>query len=105
MKKLLLILLILPLGLVAQEYNKLYIDTLQQSYVINDTLMGERYIINHTYGYDTVQLLEDIERLSFDFEQRTQQKADMIQNYNQELLDIYLKKQRLIRILDKIREQ
>ena len=105
MKKLLLILLILPLGLVAQEYNKLYIDTLQQSYVINDTLMGERYIINHTYGYDTVQLLEDIEQLNFDFEQRTQQKADMIENHNQELLDIYLKKQRLLRILNKIREQ
>jgi len=105
MKKLLIILLIFPLGLVAQEYKKLYVDTIQQSYVLNDTLMGEKYIITHTYGYDTVQLLEDIEQLNFYFTQRTQEKADMIENYNQELTEIYLNRQRLIRILNKIREQ
>ena len=105
MKKILLILLILPLGLFAQDYKVLYVDTIQQGYVISDTLMGEGYVIEHIYGYDTVQLLKDISDLELRFEQITQKKADRIVSYNRELLIAYREKKRLTRILNKIRTQ
>jgi hypothetical protein len=105
MKKLLLILLFIPLFVIGQrEYTKLYVDTTNQSYVINDSIRGEMYKIRHVYAYDTVLMIQDIERFTSDFEQRQAEKADMIKSYNQELTKIYRKRQRLIRILTKLRE-
>ena len=105
MKRLLIILFLLPLFTFGQkEYMKLYVDTTNQAYVINDSIRGEMYKIRHVYAYDTVAMIQDIERFTSDFEQRKAEKTDMIKSYNQELTKLYRKRQRLMRILTKLRE-
>ena len=88
----------------AQEYKVLYVDTIQSTYIINDTLKGERYVIRHTYGFDTVQMKQDIHTLNVEYSMILSEKQEMIQEYNKRLLAVMRERNRLINLLNKIRE-